>query len=126
MKATKKTLQLKPTLPVVKWAGGKRWLVSSHGDIFPRNFKRYIEPFSGGAAVFFYLQPKRAILSDLNLELIQTYRALKNDWQSVRNKLSSYQQKHSKEFYYKMRDTNNPKTLSDNAARFLYLNRTLI
>ncbi|MGC4845575.1 DNA adenine methylase, partial [Pseudomonas aeruginosa] len=41
--------------PIIKWAGGKRWLVRKAGDLFPSEYGKYIEPFLGGAAVYFYL-----------------------------------------------------------------------
>ena len=52
--------------PFLKWAGGKRWLVSQYDGWLRENPKRYIEPFLGSGAVFFHMQPKSAILSDLN------------------------------------------------------------
>ena len=46
---------------------------------FPANFNKYIEPFLGGGAIFFYLQPEKAILIDINDELMNCYRVIKND-----------------------------------------------
>lgn len=65
-------------LPPLKWAGGKRWLVQSHATMFPKDYDRYIEPFLGSGAVFFHLQPKKAILSDVNSALIATYQATRD------------------------------------------------
>ncbi|WP_426737352.1 DNA adenine methylase, partial [Pseudomonas aeruginosa] len=50
--------------PIIKWAIGKRWLVRKAGDLFPSEYGKYIEPFLGGAAVYFYLAPASALLSD--------------------------------------------------------------
>lgn len=109
--------------PFLKWAGGKRWLVQRYSDFMPTRFRRYIEPFLGGGAVFFHLRPKRATLSDSNGELINAYRVIKDDPQGVQVRLQEYQQSHGPDFYYKMRQTT-PKEPLTQAARFLYLNRT--
>lgn len=110
-------------LPFLKWAGGKRWLAARYDHIFPSSYNRYIEPFLGGGAVFFKLQPKNAILSDSNKELIETYIALKKDWKKVLLKLKEHQKNHSRDYYYKIRKSN-PRSLFSKASRFIYLNRT--
>lgn len=110
-------------LPFLKWAGGKRWLVSSYPDLLEVPFKRYIEPFLGSGAVFFHLAPHKAILADQNQELIETYQAIKDDWQRVYNELRRHQRNHSKRYYYSMRNSK-PRTAFTRAARFIYLNRT--
>lgn len=109
--------------PFIKWAGGKRWLVSSEQVEFPEFDGRYIEPFLGGGAVFFHLNPSSAILSDLNPRLIRTYKAIKDDWKAVWKELKKLQSKHSKDFYYEERSRNR-KVTHTRAAQFLYLNRT--
>ena len=109
--------------PIIKWAGGKRWLVESEQLELPDFEGRYFEPFLGGGAIFFHLTPRRAILSDANHRLIDTYTAIKNDWQSVFNELKTLQAKHSKEFYYQERNRIR-KMPHTKAAQFLYLNRT--
>ena len=63
--------------PFLKWAGGKRWFVNNHSEIFNIEFNRYIEPFLGSGSVFFHLLPEKSILSDKNKNLIDTYRAIK-------------------------------------------------
>ncbi len=109
--------------PFLKWAGGKRWLTANHKDYFPTNFNRYIEPFFGSGAVFFSLQPQKAILSDKNKELISTYRTIKTQWKNVLRELETHNRNHSKEYYYYIRNKK-PRTPHTNAARFIYLNRT--
>lgn len=109
--------------PILKWAGGKRWLVRQSPDIFPEKFNKYIEPFLGGGAVFFHLLPKKALLSDLNRDLIEMYQAIKNDWASVLAHLVEHQKHHSRDYYYLQR-ANIPSDFSARAARLLYLNRT--
>lgn len=110
-------------IPFLKWAGGKRWLVGSHKDIFEIKFNNYIEPFLGSGSVFFHLLPKRAILSDKNSQLINTYMAIKLDWRAVFNELQLHSKKHCRDYYYEIRAT----TFDDifrQAAQFIYLNRT--
>lgn len=109
--------------PFLKWAGGKRWLVKRYLHTVPASFNRYIEPFLGSGALFFALEPDRAILSDLNRELVAAYSAIKNNWRGVASLLGRYQRRHSKTFYYEMRSSESPSG-SGRAARFIYLNRT--
>ena len=65
--------------PFLKWPGGKQWFVKQYVNILPSNFKNYYEPFLGGGAVFFSLQPKRAVLSDTNKDLINLYIFMRNN-----------------------------------------------
>lgn len=109
--------------PFLKWAGGKRWFVNKHAELLNLEYDRYIEPFLGSGAVFFKLQPKKAILADANKELIDTYRSIKEDWEKVVQLLRRHHKLHSKDYYYKIRGSK-PKTLFSNAARLIYLNRT--
>ncbi len=113
----------KHALPFLKWAGGKRWFVNRHLDLVTPSFKRYLEPFLGSGAVFFGLKPSRALLGDLNPELIATFSAIKENWKPVRTLLRRYHRLHSKRFYYRMRDSH-PRSATARAARFIYLNRT--
>lgn len=69
--------------PFLKWAGGKRWLADRLVAMLSTGSGTYIEPFLGGGAIFFALRPKRAILSDANSELINTYVALTRDHDRV-------------------------------------------
>ncbi len=110
-------------LPFLKWAGGKRWLVSANPDLFSSPYDRYIEPFLGSGAVFFHLAPKKAILADRNKELIGTYQAIKDTWDRVEKELARHHRNHSKSYYYAVRNSN-PRTPHTKAARFIYLNRT--
>ncbi|MCX7305980.1 MAG: Dam family site-specific DNA-(adenine-N6)-methyltransferase [Hyphomicrobiales bacterium] len=108
--------------PFLKWAGGKRWLIERQDFALPAYSGRYIEPFLGGGAVFFNLRPPKAILSDLNPRLIETYKAIQADWELVASALRIHQRLHSKEHYYaeRARTRQRPHT---RAAQFLYLNR---
>lgn len=109
--------------PFLKWAGGKRWFVANHSNLLPNKFNRYIEPFLGSGAVFFYLCPQKAVLGDSNPELIETYKAIKDNWRLVFKYLKTHHLKHSKKYYYKIRGTK-PRSPASRAARLIYLNRT--
>ncbi len=76
--------------PFVKWVGGKRRLIAQYKEIgvyppkkFDPKINTYYEPFVGGGALFFDLLPKKAVLSDLNKELIITYKVIKNDLKNL-------------------------------------------
>ena len=116
---------IKPKLnPFVKWVGGKRDVINKHlHRYFPQNYNCYLEPFSGGAAVLFYLQPAKAIVNDINQELIITYQVIKNDVHELIKKLDQFHNQHSKEFYYQIRQAEFKEKV-DIAARFIYLNKT--
>ncbi|OGQ55751.1 MAG: DNA methyltransferase [Deltaproteobacteria bacterium RIFCSPLOWO2_02_FULL_53_8] len=109
--------------PIVKWAGGKRWLVRNASELLPTDFNRYIEPFLGGGAVYFHLQPERSLLTDINHNLINVYLAIKSDWEQIVELLKVHQSRHSKDYYYHVRK-NKEECLFKEAARMLYLNRT--
>lgn len=111
--------------PFLKWAGGKRWFVYQHGAIFPKHYRRYFEPFLGGGAVFFYLQPHDAVLNDLNPDLIAAYQAVRDNWVGLKKSLSFHQRAHdlSEDHYYETR-ARKPKKLVPRASRMIYLNRT--
>jgi DNA adenine methylase len=118
--------------PFVKWVGGKRQLLQQfkNMDLYPpHGFNpktgTYFEPFVGGGAMFFDLLPKRAVLSDTNLELVTTYNVIKNNVQDLITKLKEHQRKNSKEYFLKIRSQDIEKLSDlDIAARFIYLNRT--
>jgi DNA adenine methylase len=109
--------------PFLKWPGGKRWLVHQYASLFPSHYGRYLEPFLGGGAVFFYLTPRCAVLSDTNGDLVNAYQCLKTHAQTIDKRLSGLQRKHSKTLYYRIRAMR-PTDPIDRAVRFLYLNRT--
>lgn len=91
--------------------------------LVPETFDRYIEPFLGSGAMFFALQPKLAILSDLNDDLINCYRAVCGAPEAVANLLADHHADHDEEHYYKVR-AEKPENPIERAAWFLYLNRT--
>jgi DNA adenine methylase len=109
--------------PFLKWAGGKRQLLKELDEYIPEKFNRYIEPFLGGGAVFFHLQPKNAVLGDLNEELVNCYTIVRDRVKELILELIQY--KNDKKFYYELRGLN-PLQLDpvQRAARIIYLNRT--
>lgn len=113
--------------PFLKWAGGKSQLLEQFKPLFPKEgtYKRYIEPFIGGGAVFFYLEPKDAIISDLNKDLIEAYKVVKSHPKELIELLKKYEKKHSKEFYLKIREEYNADKLDkiSKSAHLIYLNK---
>lgn len=108
--------------PFLRWAGGKNWLVKNLPLILgDTSFDAYHEPFLGGGSVFFALAPKKAFLSDLNEELIDTYIGVKDEVDKVLGLLRKWPV--SEEEYYRIRSYSPRKSYS-RAARFIYLNRT--
>lgn len=107
----------------LKWAGGKNWFVRHQKHKIPQVYDRYIDPFLGGGALYFYLEPQRAIVNDINTELITTYRAIQNNWQDVEKNLRKHAHKHDQQYYYDVRNKR-PRKDATIAARMIYLNRT--
>jgi len=118
--------------PYLKWAGGKRQLLAEIIKYLPENINdyTYYEPFVGAGAVFFELQPKRAVINDSNGQLILTYNAIKKNAEDLILLLQKYQKRNNKEYFYKIRNLDrNPvkfNTLTDieKAARLIFLNKT--
>ncbi|MEM8987292.1 MAG: Dam family site-specific DNA-(adenine-N6)-methyltransferase [Pseudomonadota bacterium] len=109
--------------PFLKWAGGKRWLTNTLTPYLKEDLGRYIEPFLGGGAMFFSLNPKCAILSDVNRDLINVYRQIRRRPSNFEEALYAHQKKHSEEFYYKERSKSYDCNFKS-AVQFVYLNRT--
>lgn len=109
--------------PFLKWPGGKRWFIKQYASILPERFNRYIEPFLGSGAVYFYLAPEKAILTDVNAGLINTYNIVRDYSTLLEDLLQFHHNKHSSSYYYFMRDVV-PEDPVKQAARFIYLNRT--
>lgn len=117
--------------PFVKWAGGKRQLLGEILERIPRTYDNYIEPFLGGGAVLFALQPKRALINDINASLIHTYKIIASDPQQFINKIKELDSRiveGGKEYYYLIRDLYNSKLMREEfdlelAALFVFLNK---
>jgi DNA adenine methylase len=106
--------------PFLKWPGGKRWAAAWIRET-ARFTGAYIEPFLGGGAVFFSLAPRRAVLSDLNADLINAYRIVRDQPEALVDEIQTYDVSESD--YYRIRAARPDEPLQ-RAARFLYLNRT--
>ena len=117
--------------PFVKWAGGKRQIIDKLKEYVPDEYDTYYEPFVGGGALLFELAPKKAVINDLNEELMNVYNCLCNEekFKKMCNLLNHYEAEHSEEFYYEIRNKDKNKNaynrLSDytKAARTIYLNK---
>jgi len=113
--------------PFLKWAGGKRQLLPILKTKVPKKYNRYYEPFVGAGALLFETQPKKAVINDINSELINCYKVIKEDLDDLIQDLS--QHKNEKEYYYSVRDQDRSDdylNLSDikKAPRIIYLNKT--
>ncbi len=113
----------------MKWAGGKGRLLSQLRPLLPRGVERmrHVEPFVGGGALFFFQRPKRAMLTDINPELVGAYCAVRDDVDAVIRALRELAARHSKESYYEIRDRYNQSARvasTRRAAMFIYLNKT--
>lgn len=119
--------------PFVKWAGGKTHLLSKINAFIPSSFRRYYEPFLGGGALFFWLNSSgirfEAHLSDINAELINTYKIVKSRVEDLIEVLKIYEKEYRQNplFYYQLRDSAEYSFRNDyvkRAAKFITLNRT--
>ena len=114
--------------PVVKWVGGKRQLIDVMVPLLPQKITSYCELFVGGGALLFYLQPKVAIINDINQDLMLVYKVIKDNVDSLIETLSEF--RNESKFFYEIRDWDRDRTkfeaLSDvqKAARVIYLNKT--
>ncbi|MFV0329861.1 MAG: DNA adenine methylase [Dysgonomonas sp.] len=109
--------------PIFRWAGSKRKLLPELTSYWNRSrCSKYIEPFVGSAQLYFKINPKEAILNDVNSELINTYQVIQTKPKSLHKLVSTY--KRDKDFYYALRALS-PERLDiiERAARFLYLNK---
>ena len=118
--------------PYLKWAGGKRQLLTEIRKHLPKSINTctYYEPFVGAGAVFFELQPKKAVISDFNEQLILTYKVIKEKVEPLIKLLKKYKEKNNEDFFYEIRNMDRDSTkfdkLSDveKAARLIFLNKT--
>lgn len=109
--------------PFLKWAGGKGKLLDQYAKYFPRQYRTYFEPFLGGGAVFFHLRPQQAVLTDINPQLVNVYRCVRDEVESLIPLLQDHQAHHSPDYYYQVRAFP-PEDPVHQAARLLYLNKT--
>lgn len=113
--------------PFLKWAGGKRQLLPEIRKYIPKKINTYYEPFLGAGAVLFDIQPKKAVINDINTELINTYIAIRDHVDELINDLKKH--KNEKEYFYAIRDLDRKEefkklSLVERASRIIYLNKT--
>ena len=116
--------------PFVKWAGGKTQLLEVIESHLPETFNRYFEPFVGGGALLFKLQPKAFSINDSNEELICVYKCLENNelFELLKKELLKHEENHSEKYYYQVREMDklegfNKLPIYVRAARMIYLNK---
>ena len=109
--------------PILKWAGGKQIIARTLVQFFPNSFRRYFDPFVGGCSIALESGAKGGLLNDQNEWLINTYRAIRDDWRQVAKHLDSM--KNNEEEFYRIRKIN-PNTVDEftRAAMLIYLNKT--
>jgi len=118
--------------PFLKWAGGKRQLIPEIIKHLPSNLRnmRYYEPFVGAGALFFGLQPRRAVINDNNKDLILSYEIIRDNIDGLIGALNTHTENNGEDYYYRVReqdrDCNEYATLAavEKAARIIYLNKT--
>ena len=116
--------------PFVKWAGGKTQLLEVIESHLPETFNRYFEPFVGGGALLFKLQPKAFSINDSNEELICVYKCLENNelFELLKQELLKHEENHSEDYYYQVREMDKLEGFNNlpiyvRAGRMIYLNK---
>jgi DNA adenine methylase len=113
--------------PFLKWAGGKRQLLPEITKYIPREINTYYEPFIGAGAVLLHLQPPKAIINDINSELINAYTVIRDQIEELLADLSKHV--NDKEYFYNIRELDRKEqyqllTPVERASRMIYLNKT--
>ena len=115
--------------PILKWVGGKRQLLNEISPMMPTEFNKFYEPFVGAGAVIFDLLPDIAVINDLNSELINVYKVIKEQPDELIELLKEHTNNNSKEYFYQVRELDRQaeyNNLSDiyKASRTIYMNKT--
>lgn len=115
--------------PILKWVGGKRQLLNEISPLIPGEFNKYFEPFVGAGAVIFSLLPDNAVINDLNSELINVYKVIKEQPDELIELLKEHTNNNSKEYFYRIREMDRQagyEKLSNvfKASRTIYMNKT--
>lgn len=113
--------------PFLKWAGGKRQLIKEINKLIPKKYNKYYEPFLGGGALLFYLQPSRTVVNDSNADLINCYQVLRDNPDKLLEVIGEFE--NTKDFFYKTREMDRQPSYAElspviKAARIIYLNKT--
>jgi len=113
--------------PFLKWAGGKRQLLPEIRKYIPSSMNTYYEPFIGAGAVLFDLRPQKAIINDVNIELVNVYTVIRDQVDELIADLKKHQ--NNKEYFYQMRDLDRTTTYDglsavEKASRIIFLNKT--
>lgn len=115
--------------PVVKWVGGKRQIINELSQYLPKDgYTKYYEPFLGGAAMLFHLQPQNAVVNDVNSDLINMYQVIKDNVEDLIQELETHP--NEEQHFYDVRDWDrdkeayNERTNIQKAARLIFLNKT--
>ena len=126
MTAALSTTTSSQTRPFLKWAGGKGRLISQYEPFLPAVIDTSYEPFLGGGAVFFHLsgRVRRAVLGDINPELVNVYRCVRDEVDLLIRHLRDHQRWHCPDYYYTVRGRQQLGTPVERAARLIYLNKT--
>lgn len=109
--------------PFLKWAGGKGQLIQQYIPYFPKRFSTYYEPFLGGGAIFFYLQPNCSFLMDINSELVNVFCCVRDEVEALIRLLKQHRDRHCADYYYYIRSCATGSSI-ERAARLIYLNKT--
>lgn len=112
--------------PFTKWVGGKRQLLPQLHELMPKQFNRYFEPFIGGGALLFSLAPDNAVINDLNADLANVYRMVKNKPKELLDILEKHAANNTKEYYLAIRQLDRSDAINqlsdvEKAARILYM-----
>jgi DNA adenine methylase len=109
--------------PLIKWSGGKYDEIKEFQKYIPVNYETYIEPFIGGGALYFYLNPNKAVINDVHSELTDFYRCI---GEGKMNEIYDFMlnNQNDEETYYRIRDNMEINSPLDNAKRFYYQRKT--
>lgn len=123
----KKTAEKTQVQPFLKWAGGKRQLLPEIRKYIPTKINTYYEPFIGAGAVLFDIQPEKAVINDINIELVNVYQVIKDNAVELIEDLKKHENDH--EYFYEIRNLDRtPSYLElspiERASRIIYLNKT--
>jgi len=109
--------------PIIKWSGGKSDEISKFISYIPKSYDTYLEPFIGGGAVYFHINPKKAVITDVHIELIDFYKSIKD---GKSNEIYKFMEDNpnTEDTYYKIRNEMIINNYIDNAKRFFYQRKT--